>query len=336
MDRQQICICGGGSLGHVVAGFIAATSTWKVNILTRRPNQWSPELTINDIKGNSFKGKLNIISNDPKEVIEGSSIVLLCLPGFSIREELRLIKNYITAETYVGSIVSSTGFFFFAKEIMPNQKSFGFQRVPFIARVSEYGKSANLLGYKNDLNVDIENCPDREAFCKTIESLFQTPTHLLNNFYEASLTNSNPLLHTSRLYGMLKDWRKGLLYDRQPYFYRDWRDEDSELLIRMDEEFMDLLTALPVDKSKIPTILSYYESSDAVSLTRKIQSITAFKSILSPMIKVNDKYAPDFNSRYFLEDFPYGLDLIHKLCHEKCKHVPHIDTVYKWGISMIQ
>lgn len=336
MDNQQICICGGGSLGHVVAGFIAATSKWKVNILTRRPNQWSHDLVIDDVNGNAFRGKLNILSDDPRKAIEGSDIVLLCLPGFSIQEELEKIQKYVTEDIFVGSIVSSTGFFFFAHEIMPNQKVFGFQRVPFIARVKEYGKSANLLGYKSDLNLDIENCTDKESFRSTIESLFKTPTHLLNNYYEASLTNSNPLLHTSRLYGMLKDWKNGMSYDQQPYFYRDWRNEDSELLIKMDEEFMNLLSLLPVDKTKIPSILSYYESNDAASLTNKIRSITAFKNILSPMIKENSKYKPDFNSRYFLEDFPYGLSIIHRLCHEKGMHTPYIDQVFQWGISMVQ
>ena len=75
----------------------------------------------------------------------------------------------------------------------------------------------------------------------------------------------------------------------------------------MDREFQQLLQVLPVREGSIPTILDYYESSDAASLTRKLRSIQAFKGILAPMKAVEGGFVPDFSSRYFTEDFPYGL-----------------------------
>jgi opine dehydrogenase len=336
-EIKQICVCGGGSLGHVVAGYISATSHCKVNILTRHPSSWSKELLINDINGTSYKGTLNVISDSPKDVIVDSDIVLLCLPGYSIREELENIREYISDRMYVGSIVSSTGFFFMAHEILPPiTKLFGFQRVPFIARTSEYGRSANILGYKSSLNLAVESSDAPLDFCEELESLFNTPIHLLNNYYEASLTNSNPLLHTSRLYGLFKDWEEGIYYKKQPLFYSEWTDFDSCNLINMDNEFMNLLDSLPVDKKHIPSILTYYECHDAKSLTCKLNSINAFKNILSPMVYVAGKgYIPDLQSRYFVEDFPYGMSFIHRLCVLNSISMPNINLIFNWGMSLI-
>ena len=49
------------------------------------------------------------------------------------------------------------------------------------------------------------------------------------------------------------------------------------------------------------------------------------------MKEVEGGFVPDFQSRYFTEDFPYGLALIHKLAHEKGVLTPTIDKVYEWG-----
>jgi hypothetical protein len=90
-----------------------------------------------------------------------------------------------------------------------------------------------------------------------------------------------------------------------------------------------------VRKGSIATVLDYYESTDAVSLAKKLRSIEAFKGILSPMKQVEGGYIPDFQSRYFTEDFPYGLAIIHRLAHEKGVPSPSIDMVYDWGTKML-
>lgn len=221
-----------------------------------------------------------------------------------------------------------------AHEILGNKYTlFGFQRVPFIARQRKYGKIGELLGYKPSLNVAIENCEDKYRLRDELEFLFSTPVNILNNYYEASLTNSNPILHTGRLYTMWKDY-EGKPYERQSLFYADWTDEASECLIKMDEEFQRLLRKLNIAEAVIPTLLDYYESTDAASLTKKIKSISAFKTIKSPMTETESGWTPDFGSRYFTEDFPFGLKYIKDLAAENNIPTPHIDEVYEWGIKV--
>lgn len=331
---HKICICGGGSLGIVCAGVFLQKGL-KVDILTGHPNNWIKNICVTDNNGKIFKGSLNNISNDPQQVIPNSDLVFLTVPGFIIEKTLNEIKPFLDDDTIVGSVVSSTGFFFAAHRILnANQCIFGFQRVPFIARQREYGKSGDILGYKPMLNICIENSKNPNLI-NNLEWLFNTPIQLLNNFYEASLTNSNPILHTGRLYSLWHNY-KGESFPAQSFFYSDWTDEASELLIKMDDEFQLLLNALGLQQGAIPTLLEYYESNDASALTQKIKSIKAFQSIKSPMIKIKSGWVPDFNSRYFTEDFPFGLRFIKGLAEQHHIDTPNINMVYNWGISQLK
>lgn len=331
---MNICICGGGNLGHVVLGVLAAQPQNRVSLLTNHPQRWADTVTVTGPNGKQYVGKIAQITNRAEDVIPHSDIVLLCLPGFAIREELEKVRPYLSATTAVGSIVSSTGFFFEAHRLLPKEQPlFGFQRVPFISRTTEYGRSAELKGYKPLLNLAVEQTAAKEALRLTIEQLFHTPTELLQSHYEASLTNSNPLLHPSRLYTLWKDWHEGIVYDKNPYFYADWTQEAAQLYIDMDAEFQTLLRTLPVRSEAIPDVLTYYESHDAASLAHKLRTIPAFQGILSPMKEVEGGFLPDFHSRYFTEDFPFGMRFIIELAQEKGVQIPKMKEVYEWGIN---
>lgn len=331
---MKICICGGGGLGHVCAG-VFASQGHTVNILSGHPQQWSKNIIVKDNDGKEYSGPLNVVSDSPESVISDSDIALLCVPGYLIEETLLKIKPYLNEKTKLGAIVSSTGFFFQAHKVLDDKYClFGFQRVPYISRVNEYGKSAYLLGYKQSLNVAIENCDTPQVFASELSNLFMTPVNVLNSFYEASLTNSNPILHTGRLYTMWGTHEVKPIAE-QSLFYAAWTDEASQCLIDMDSEFMQLLSVLGVKKGVIPSLLDYYESTDAKSLTAKIRSIEAFKTIKSPMIRTEDGWIPDYGSRYFTEDFPFGLKFIKDLMEKHNIPSPTIDKVYHWGISRI-
>ena len=329
---MKICICGGGNLGHVCAGFLANRGNL-VSLLTTKPERWNSELEIVAPDG-VLTGKLTLISSYPEEVIPQAEMVLVCLPGFAIHDELEIIKPHLSNEAIVGTVVSSTGFFFEALKVLsPDIPLFGFQRVPFISRIIEYGKKAELKGYKESLHVAIENTSEKESFREKLEKLFEKPVTLADNYYEVSLSNSNPLLHPSRLYTMWKDWKPGIVYPRNPQFYAEWTIEASTLLIKMDDEFQQLLKVLGLKPGRIPTILNYYESTDAITLTQKLHNIRAFQGIPSPMKEVRSGWIPDFTSRYFTEDFPYGIRFIVETAHEQNIEIPTIEEVYQWGLK---
>lgn len=333
---MKVCICGGGNLGHVVAGFVSAQGRHEVCLLTRHPKRWSEHIRVDAPEGTTFSGHLNGIFTDARPAVSGADIVLLCLPGYAIRDTLLQIKDFLMPGTAVGSVVSSTGFFFEAMQTLPSTVPlFGFQRVPFIARIEEYGHKARLMGYKESLNLAIEQTDDPEPLRLALEEMLRTPVQLLHNYYEASLSNSNPLLHPSRTYSLWNDWHEGIVYPRVPMFYEEWTEEAAELYIAMDRELQALLALLPVTPGSIATVLDYYESTDARSLARKLRSIEAFKGIKAPMKEAGSGYVPDFGSRYFTEDFPYGLAIVQRLAHEKAVPTPVIDKVCGWGMRCV-
>ena len=336
---MKICICGGGNLGHVITGFLTHKG-YEVSLLTRHPERWNRRILIHAPENKTLEGTIQLLSAEPSKLIPQADLVLLCLPGYGIADTLRAIRPYLMPNTPVGSVVSSTGFFFEALELLPETTPmFGFQRVPFIARVEEYGKSAHLLGYKSSLSVAIESRKsslNKENLGGSLEKMFDTPIHLLANHYEVSLSNSNPLLHPSRLYSLWKDWHDGVFYNRIPMFYEEWTEEAAQLYINMDNELQALLALLPVTPGCIPTVLDYYESTGSVSLAHKLRSVEAFKGIASPMRAVEEGFIPDFRSRYFTEDFPYGLAIVHRLMHEHHISCPYIDKVYDWGMHHIK
>ena len=164
----RVCICGGGSLAHVCAGVLSFQSEVEVNIFTRQPERWSQHIIVTDHEGKTYKGNLKVISNNPQEAMHDCNIIFLCLPGFAIESTLECIKPYI-GNAVVGSIVCSTGFFFTAHRVLGNNaRLFGFQRVPFIARTTKYGHAANLLGYKPQVSIAVENMEDKEEFRKIV------------------------------------------------------------------------------------------------------------------------------------------------------------------------
>ncbi len=341
MTINTVCICGGGSLGHVIAGVLSNQKShqFKVNLLTNRPAEWSNEIKINTPDGGQLVGCLNIISSDPKEVIPQSNLVLICVPGHLIKYEIEKIKDYLSEGTFVGCVFSSTGFFFEALNRLPvSIKLWGFQRVPYIARTSEYGHSANLLGYKKEHKIAVERASesDKEAFRQFVEEAFNCPTRLLNNYLEASITNSNPLLHTSRLYTMFKDWKEGVTYPKNYLFYEEWTEEAADLYIKMDAELAELIKVLPVNPDFLPRVLDYYESTDAKSLAQKLSSIESFKGIRSPMREIaHGQWVPDFESRYFVEDFGCSLRYLYELTQNQNINTPLFNKVYRWGVSFI-
>lgn len=332
---MRIVICGGGGLGHTCAGVLSNSKGITVDMLTNRPKQWNHEFVINKPDGTKLTGRLDRISDNPAELIPDADLVLFCLPAFMVEQTVLKIKSYLNPRTITGSVVGFTGFFIYChKHLAQTSKLFSFQRVPYISRVVSYGQEANLLGFRDKLIMATENIPEKEQFRSLIERLFGEETELTDTFYEVTLSNSNPILHTGRLYTMWKDW-DGKPFDRCSLFYKEWTLQTSELEIMMDREFFALLHKLNVNTRFISTLLEHYESTDAEGMTAKIQSIGSLSTILSPMKETDGGWVPDFTSRYFTEDFPYGLSFIYNLAKEHNVDCPNIEKVLKWGLSKI-
>lgn len=333
----KITVIGGGSLGHVTAGWLA-NKGYEVSVLTRRPEKWNRNILIKTPAG-EFKANIHSISDKPEDVITDADVVLLTVPGYANNDEIVSIRPFLKDGCYVGAVFCSSGFFFEALKLLPdNIRLWGFQRVPFISRVEEYGHIAKLHGFRPQLNIAVERASDydKKEFSEWVEKAFDTPTVLRNNYLEVSITNSNPILHTARLYTMFSKWDEMSRWDHNILFYEEWTEDAASLLLKMDEELFRLLDYLPVSKDYLVPLIDYYESSDAESLKNKLSSISGLKGITSPMKQDDRGWIPDFSNRYFTEDFGYSLKYIWELGQKYGVNMPYIDMVYRWGKQKIE
>ena len=307
MEIKNICICGGGGQCHALAPWFSLKG-FNVTVLTRRPQKWEHDISL-------------------KEAVSDADLVLVTVPGYLNREELLKIKPYLKKDVYVGGVFSSNGFFFDALELLDDTTPiWGFQRVPYIGKVWEYGHSA----------MEHASEEQKNTLQKCLEHTLGQPVIMHQNYLEVALSNSNPLLHPARLYSLLGKWDFKSPIKNNPLFYEEWTDDASEYLIELDNELHNLIQRLPIAKDCLPSILKYYECSNPSALTRKLSSIEAFKGIRSPYIKTEEGWIPDKDSRYFSEDFNYGLNKYRELAHKNGVEVPLMDEIYHWEQELMK
>ncbi len=338
MEIKNICICGGGGQCHALAPWFSLKG-FNVTVLTRRPQKWEHDISLYYLNEAPKKAHIMAITDSPKEAVSDADLVLVTVPGYLNREELLKIKPYLKKDVYVGGVFSSNGFFFDALELLDDTTPiWGFQRVPYIGKVWEYGHSANITGIKTCHHIAMEHASEEQknTLQKCLEHTLGQPVIMHQNYLEVALSNSNPLLHPARLYSLLGKWDFKSPIKNNPLFYEEWTDDASEYLIELDNELHNLIQRLPIAKDCLPSILKYYECSNPSALTRKLSSIEAFKGIRSPYIKTEEGWIPDKDSRYFSEDFNYGLNKYRELAHKNGVEVPLMDEIYHWEQELMK
>jgi len=219
----------------------------------------------------------------------------------------------------------------FKKCIERGNVFFGIERVPAIARLIQKGKTVRSTGYRNELHVAAIP-KERAGICaELIGSIFDKPCIVIPNFLNLTMTPSNPILHTTRLRTLFRDWEEGKYYESVPLFYEEWDNKSSELLIACDEEVQNICRALPdFSLNYVKSLKEHYESPTVEAMTKKISSIPAFKGLKTPTIEVDGKYKPDLHSRYFTADFSFGLAIIKQIAEFAEVYTPNIDETMEW------
>ncbi len=329
---MNILIVGGGNIGTLMAAEFAHKGH-KVCIYTSKPELWSKQIEVYDEeKDCSYTAEINCITNDLKAAVNGQDLMLITLPSTVQEKFSEELLPYVSEGMKIGVIPGYGGAeFIFSEHIKKGAILFGFQRVHAIARLKEYGHSVRLTGHKTQLQVAAIPQRYTSGIKGMIEQLFELEAIGLPNYLNVTLTPSNPILHTTRIYSMFKDYEEGKTWTSNILFYREWTDEASKLLIECDEELQNICKKLlPMDLSFVKSLKVHYESYTIEEMTKKISNIEAFKSIYSPMKEIDGQWIPDWQSRYFESDFPYGLYLIQQFGDIVSVETPQIDLIMKW------
>lgn len=329
---MNITIVGCGNIGTQFAVH-CAEKQHNVTMFGSKPGQICKNLDIVDETGSvRHRGTIAAATDDAQTAFSQADIIFVTMPAYCMKTVAEQIFPYIHADTMIGLIPGTGGGeCAFRHHIRKGAVVFGMQRVPGVARLEEYGKRVCVTGYREKLHICALPKKYTEQCCHIMEELFDIKCEALPNYLNLTLTPSNPILHTTRLRVLFCDYVEGMVYDRVPLFYEEWNNESSELLLKCDEEVQNICRDLPeFDLSGVTSLKVHYESKNMEELTKKITGIKGFKGLKSPVIEKNGAYVPDFHSRYFTADFPYGLSIIRQIADFAGTKTPNIIETMQW------
>lgn len=361
--KKVVTIVGGGSSAHVLIPFLS-NADFKVNILTRRPAEWSHEveLQLHSIDGElkeTFNGSLTMISDKPARVIPQADFIVLCMPVSKYRIALHDIAPHLdkNREVFIGTIYGQAGFNWMVTEIgrkfdLSNVITFAVGLIPWICRTVEYGRVGVTYGGK-EVNVVAVSPPEKfraldDLFLKNIceRWLKKGAFRQSANFLSLTLSVDNQIIHPSRCYGLFLShggsWiRKGDI----PYFYRDFDERSADLLRQLDGDYSKIRNAI---KAKYPKkdftyMLDYLAlerlsyQSENTCIRESFTTSHTLGAIKPPTVhQENGEWAINPNHRFFTDDIHYGLCIAKWMADQLGLAVPTIDQIIKWAQELRQ
>lgn len=334
---MKIGIIGGGNMGCVIATKFSQKHevTLYTNLTDKLPLYKKDMKVYLEDKDLYYQANIKCITSSLEELCEKSDYIFITFPSFLFEQLNKDLYPHLTNRHHLFFVPGSGGAELFFKDVLAKGVTIsGLQRVHSVARIIDFGELTKESGLRKELYVaSIPNPFNKEA-AKIVEELYNIKTVALDNYLNITLINSNPILHTSRLYSIYKDYEDVHKYEALPLFYEEWSNETSELLINMDHELFTIFDyfgerGLPV--KQIKPLLEHYESTNAIEMTNKIRSINSLKGLTTPSVKLDDgNYIPDLSSRYFTADFPDGLDILLSFADFLNLDCPHMTEVSNW------
>ena len=231
--KMQICIAGGGNLAHASIACIGYHNpNYDINLYVRTPEKWADQITgITEKSAWEFKGnmvgKINKKSNDAKDVVPGSNVIIVCGPAHVKPDILKQIKPYINEGTMIGTIFGQGGFDMMATSILgediqaKNLTLFSLQYVPFICKAKTYGSEVWFIGPKKHLYACAYPIEKTDRVANTLSLMYYIPCKPIPNFLNLTLCPSNQIIHPGRVVGFFKKWdgKKGYDPKKMPKLY---------------------------------------------------------------------------------------------------------------------
>lgn len=329
--KEKITVIGGGNIGTQFACQCAAKGH-EVTVFSSRPEAYDGTLEIVDEFGRVTTGRLRKVTDSLQEAASDSRILFVTYPAFRLRKLAEELLPYVTKDMTIVVLPGTGGAeFAFGDCVRAGATLCGLQRVPGVARLERYGKRVRCEGLRSQLYLAAIPHARAQDLAAFMANLWDIPCAVLPNYLSVTLTPSNPILHTARLRTLFRDYHQGVRYPENPLFYGQWDDASSELLLACDGELQGLCRRLDrLDLSNVRSLRFHYESETVQEMTRKLCSIRSLHDLASPMKQVDGGWVPDFGSRYFTADFPYGLAIIEELGTMLSAKIPNICQTMDW------
>lgn len=379
-EKTKVLLCGGGNAIHVLTSYIGSKDNCEVNILSLFPGEADrlrdniPMMEegknggikcINDLGQGDIYGKPNVISNDPSIVATNVDVIILALPSFTHQMYLEALKPYIKPGCTVGSMPGEGGFDLCCRHVLGDElvtqiNIYALETLPWACRIVEYGRTVEVLGTKQEIDIVIRPAFDKGASSSTskeqVLELFQNLIGRLPklvpacNFLAVTLMNINSVWHPTISYCYYHDKDVTVPMDEPPLFYQGATEFTGEKLDLVSNEVLNLGKVL---KEKYPTLdlsslyhvrdwmlRSYGDDiGDKTNIYTMLISNKGYRGLTHPTREVQvdgkTKYLPNFKYRYFSEDIPCGLIVTRGIAELAGVATPHMDDVIMWCQSVM-
>jgi len=328
---MKISFIGAGNVALGMASFIPEEHS--IYFHSSKPEGWSEQLTyIDKVTRDNYTRKIDTVSSSYELVVTDADFIFITHPAFMLENTIDKMRSFIKKGAKIGVVPGTGGAEYFINKIAEKDAIlFGLDRVPCVARILKYGDSV-IASKKKKTRLAAIPRKYTDEIASEVSILLGMDIEPLPNFLTVTFTPSNPIVHTARLFSLLNaDQQVTKKFEYNIPFYGEWDDLASKMLIGCDNELQKICNVLSnLDMSKVIPLTDHYEISSIEELTSKIKSIETMSHILSPMLKEENHFIIDKSSRYFEEDFPYGLCVL-KGFAVVCKiETPYMDKILKW------
>ena len=346
--KFKIAFCGGGNLAHASIATIGHYNPdYTIDLLTTRPNVWTKTITAYTAKSDwesrgNLVGKINNISSDPKDIVPGADIIMICSPAHTKIGILKQIKPYLKEGALIGSIFGQGGFDFQCQSVLGSDIQtkdftiFSLQYVPFICKAVNYGKDVNIIGPKRTLYATAFPADSVHYVSNVLSQIYFMPCLPVPNFMNLTLCPSNQIIHPGRVTGFFMQYpnKANQVFKLKdvPLLYEGLDQQSADEIQGLDDEIQAIKKAIlkqypQMDLSQVLPLKERVESmykgqiSDNSSLKRVFNTNIGYSRVPFPMIPVEGQdlkaIAPgdvqvrlNHNARFFWEDMPFGLVIL--------------------------
>lgn len=355
---RKVLIVGGGNAAHVMAALLPSLGIAcnmlasfgdeadRINAGLDQQGHIAATFDAHLEPSGIVRGRPEKISKYAEEVIGGCNVLLLPLPSFAYRSVLEELKPHLSAGMYIGVTPGQGGFDWVARDVLGDLADelvfFAMMPMPFNCRITSFGQEVAVQEIKRHYRLGaVPRSAEGDAI-SICEQLFGA-AESCGHFLSATLCPINAVIHPQRLYALChprgrKPWSPDHPLDANPLFYEEMDDLSVEMMNLVNSEMIAVATALKacgvaVDVPHIFDFLAkFVYQDDAPDLRSFFSHQPAYKGFRCPFKRTADGsgWQPDFASRYFTEDVPFGLCVHKGVADIAGVPTPTIDKVITW------
>ena len=261
-------ICGGGNGAHVMSGIAAAQPNTEARVITLfadEAERWTANMTEgfsivvhSGSEQKTLTAKPSLVTKNPEEAMKGIEVILFAVPAFAHEQYLNALKPHVQPGTVLVGIPGQAGFEFAVRGIWGDVAKqctiMSFESLPWACRITEFGKSAEVLGTKGTLvgAVQLGHPPPPEDPTAMVQSILGELPKLVTNGHLLGITlmATNGYLHPSIMYGRWKDWDQQPL-DEEPLFYNGLDEFSAETLSAASDEIVATAKAIMQQRNQV-------------------------------------------------------------------------------------